>query len=148
MLVRMPNIDGLLLPQVSKICVLLNQAKLLIDSMIDFGFVISAFVPLVCVWIFGLDHLRAVWRVSLGLGVVPAVAVFLWRLSKRPYFSMIYLTKKFSGMQEPEVYKRSSMKHAKVPYLLIFRRYWRSLLAVSATWFIYDVITQVVHYLI
>jgi hypothetical protein len=48
----------------------------------DFGFVVAAFVPLVCLWIFGEDHLEPVWRLSLGLGVVPAVAVFLWRLSK------------------------------------------------------------------
>ncbi len=30
---------------------------------------------------FGENHLRAVWRLSLGLGVVPAAAVFIWRLS-------------------------------------------------------------------
>jgi hypothetical protein len=48
--------------------------------MIDFGFVISAFVPLVLLWIFGMNHLRAVWRVSLGLGVIPALAVLVWRL--------------------------------------------------------------------
>ena len=48
--------------------------------MIDFGFVTAAFVPLVLLWILGLDHLRAVWRVSLGLGVIPALAVLLWRL--------------------------------------------------------------------
>jgi len=51
--------------------------------MIDFGFVIAAFVPLVLLWIFGLDHLRAVWRVSLGLGVIPALAVLIWRLRER-----------------------------------------------------------------
>ena len=50
------------------------------DTMIDFGFVVAAFVPLVLLWIFGMDHLRAVWRVSLGLGVVPALAVLIWRL--------------------------------------------------------------------
>jgi hypothetical protein len=48
-------------------------------------------------------------------------------------------------MDNPESYKRSSMKHAKVPYLLIFRRYWRSLLAVSASWFLYDIISSVPH---
>ncbi|KAG8769128.1 hypothetical protein FRC15_004756, partial [Serendipita sp. 397] len=86
------------------------------NTMIDFGFVISAFTPLVLLWIFGENHLRAVWRGSLGLGVFPAVAVFIWRLS----------------MENPESYKRNSMKHATVPYRLILRRYWPSLLAVSA----------------
>ena len=50
------------------------------DSMIDFGFVVAAFVPLVLLWIFGMNHLRAVWRVSLGLGIIPALAVLVWRL--------------------------------------------------------------------
>ncbi|KAF9488887.1 putative metabolite transporter [Pleurotus eryngii] len=94
------------------------------NSMIDFGFVVSAFVPLVLFWIFGDNHLRAVWRISLGLGVVPAMAVFVWRLS----------------MEEPDRYKKDSMKHAKVPYMLILRRYGVSLAAVSFTWFLYDFI--------
>ncbi|PVF97948.1 MFS general substrate transporter [Serendipita vermifera] len=94
------------------------------NTMIDFGFVISAFVPLVLYWIFRDNHLRAIWRISLGLGFIPAMAVFLWRLK----------------MENPEAYKRSSMKHAKIPYLLILRRYWRSLTAVSLAWFLYDFI--------
>ncbi|KAI0261254.1 metabolite transporter [Gloeopeniophorella convolvens] len=95
------------------------------NSMIDFGFVISSFVPLVLFWIFGNDHLRAVWRLSLGLGVVPAVAVFIWRLN----------------MQNPTHYKKHSMHHARIPYWLIIKRYWVSLSAISLTWFIYDFIT-------
>jgi hypothetical protein len=35
------------------------------------------------------------------------------------------------------------MKHASVPYLLIFRRYWRSLISISAAWFLYDIISFV-----
>lgn len=38
------------------------------------------------------NHLRAVWRLSLGLGVIPAGAVFLWRLR----------------MEEPTVYKQGA----------------------------------------
>ena len=67
---------------------------------------------------FGNNHLRAVWRLSLGLGVVPAVAVFLWRLQ----------------MEEPTRFKKDSMKNAKIPYKLILARYWKGLLAVSLTW--------------
>ncbi|KAF8223841.1 MFS Git1p-related glycerophosphoinositol and glycerophosphocholine permease [Tricholoma matsutake] len=77
------------------------------NTMIDIGFVVSAFVPLVLFWIFGENHLRAVWRLSLGLGVVPALAVFLWRLN----------------MEEPTRFKKDSMKHARIPYWLILRRY-------------------------
>lgn len=96
--------------------------------MIDTGFVISAFVPLVLYWICGPNHLRAVWRLSLGLGFIPAMLVFIWRLS----------------MDEPDSYKKSSMKNVKIPYMLVLRRYWPSLVAISLTWFIYDFITYVV----
>jgi len=95
------------------------------NCMIDFGFVIAAFVPLLLLWIFGEDHLRAVWRGSLGLGVIPALAVLIWRLQ----------------MEEPKLYKKDSMKFVKIPYLLIFKRYWKSLFAICLTWFIYDFIT-------
>ncbi|QRW03638.1 Sugar (and other) transporter [Ceratobasidium sp. AG-Ba] len=74
---------------------------------------------------FGENHLRAVWRGSLGLGVSPALAVLLWRLR----------------MTEPTRYQKDSMRNAKVPYWLIFKRYWRSLAAISLTWFVYDFIT-------
>ncbi|KJA19447.1 hypothetical protein HYPSUDRAFT_204509 [Hypholoma sublateritium FD-334 SS-4] len=94
------------------------------NSMIDFGFVISAFVPLVLFWIFGDNHLNAVWRLSLGLGVIPAAAVFIWRLS----------------MEEPARFRKDSMKHARIPYWLVLRRYGGSLAAISATWFLYDII--------
>ncbi|KIK62448.1 hypothetical protein GYMLUDRAFT_499958 [Collybiopsis luxurians FD-317 M1] len=94
------------------------------NSMIDFGFVISTFVPLVLFWIFGEHHLRAVWRMSLGLGFVPAMAVLLWRI----------------GMKEPERYQKDSMKHSKIPYSLVIRRYWKPLAAVSVVWFLYDFI--------
>jgi len=94
------------------------------NSMIDFGFVVSAFVPLVLYWIFGDSHLRAVWRLSLGLGFIPAMLVFIWRLR----------------MQEPTRYRQDSMKNAKIPYLLIIRRYWVRLAAISVVWFIYDFI--------
>ncbi|KAK0223185.1 MFS Git1p-related glycerophosphoinositol and glycerophosphocholine permease [Armillaria fumosa] len=95
------------------------------NSMIDVGFVISAFVVLVLYWIFGENHLRAVWRLSLGLGVVPALAVFIWRLR----------------MDESERYKKDSMKRARIPYMLVLRRYGGSLAAISFTWFLYDFIT-------
>ncbi|KAH9945300.1 metabolite transporter [Epithele typhae] len=95
------------------------------NTMIDFGFVVSSFVPLVLFWIFGENHLRAVWRISLGLGFIPAIAVLLWRLK----------------MEEPARYKKDSMANAKVPYMLIFKRYGVRLAAISVTWFVYDFIT-------
>lgn len=89
------------------------------------SFVISAFVPLVLLWIFGENHLRIVWRGSLALGCIPALLVFLWRLR----------------MQEPERFAKESMKHVtwkQFPVWLIVKRYWFRLAAISLTWFIYD----------
>ncbi|KAL4062220.1 major facilitator superfamily domain-containing protein [Scleroderma citrinum] len=97
------------------------------NTMIDIGFVVAAFVPLVLYWIFGPNHLRAVWRLSLGLGVIPALAVFFWRLR----------------MEDPDCYKKNSMKTASIPYWLVIKRYWKGLLGLSLSWFIYDFITSV-----
>lgn len=94
------------------------------NCMIDVGFVVASFVPLVLYWIFGPNHLRAVWRLSLGLGVIPALAVLIWRIN----------------MEEPERFRRDSMKNAKIPYWLIIKRYWGGLLAISTSWFLYDFI--------
>ncbi|KII95112.1 hypothetical protein PLICRDRAFT_48080 [Plicaturopsis crispa FD-325 SS-3] len=95
------------------------------NIMNDLGFALSSFVPLVLFWVCGENHLRAVWRLSLGLGTVPAVGVFIWRWN----------------MEEPVRYKESSMKRTQIPYKLVVRRYWRGVLALSAVWFIYDFIT-------
>ncbi|KAH7098614.1 metabolite transporter [Auriculariales sp. MPI-PUGE-AT-0066] len=93
------------------------------NTMIDFGFVIAALVPVILVKIFGENRLSIVWRGSLGLGIFPAIAVFIWRLQ----------------MEEPTRYKEGAMKQ-KVPYWLIFKRYWRGLVGISIVWFIYDFI--------
>ncbi|GAA5899751.1 uncharacterized protein JCM6883_005978 [Sporobolomyces salmoneus] len=96
------------------------------NSAIDIGFVVAAFVPLVCIWIFSEDHLRAVWRVSYGLGLVPAIAILAWRLAI---------------LKEPTTYRNNAIKR-NVPYLLVFKRYWRSILRVSLAWWIYDFIAS------
>lgn len=44
-------------------------------------------------------------------------------------------------MEEPTRYKKDSMRNAKIPYWLIFKRYYRGLIALCITWFIYDFIT-------
>lgn len=87
---------------------------------IDVGFVVSALVSMILVLIFTEDHLKAAWRVALGLGVIPPL-------------SLLYLRIK---LQEPEQFNRQKMQT--YPYLLIFRYYGLRLLVVSTIWFIYD----------
>ncbi|TXT13503.1 hypothetical protein VHUM_00870 [Vanrija humicola] len=95
------------------------------NTMLDFAFAIAWFVALVLLWIFGMHHLRAVWRGILLIGAIPPLVLLIARLF----------------MDEPEAYKKNSMRHTRIPYWLLIKRYWVRLLAVSITWFIYDWIT-------
>ena len=70
----------------------------------------------------GEDHLRAAWRICLGIGIIPPL-------------SLLYLRLK---LQEPEAFKRESLAKAKTPWLLIIKFYWFRLGIVSIIWFIYD----------
>jgi hypothetical protein len=51
--------------------------------MLDLAFAISYFVCLVLLWIFGMNHLNAVWRTTLGLGVVPPLFLLYFRLKMK-----------------------------------------------------------------
>ena len=85
------------------------------NVQIDIGFVVAAFAPLVLVWIFSENHLRAVWRISLGLGVIPPL-------------SLLYLRLK---LEEPEEFKSQSMRDTQVPWKLVIRYVWPAVLADS-----------------
>lgn len=109
-----------------------HQQKLFIwatNTMLDFAFSIAWFVCLVLLWIFGLNHTRAVWRGTLLLGFVPPLILLIARIF----------------MVEPVAYKKNSMRHTKIPYWLIFKRYWVKLAALSVTWFIYNVSNAAEH---
>ncbi|KAI9478295.1 MAG: major facilitator superfamily domain-containing protein [Benjaminiella poitrasii] len=93
------------------------------NFVIDLGYVVSAIVPVILLAIFK-DNLEPVWRLCLGLGVVPPLSVLYFRLK----------------MADSERYRSGAMKK-KVPYLLIFKRYWFRILLSSGLWFIYDFIS-------
>ncbi|KAJ9233608.1 hypothetical protein DTO169E5_6984 [Paecilomyces variotii] len=90
------------------------------NFQIDAGFVVAAIVPMILVLIFTEDHLRAVWRVALGLGVIPPLSLFYLRLK----------------LNEPEEFNRERMH--KYPVWLIIKYYWWRLSVVSLIWFVYD----------
>lgn len=73
------------------------------NFQIDFGFVVAAFVPMVLVLIFTENHLRAAWRVMLGLGVIPPLSLFYLRFK----------------LKEPEEFNRERMH--KYPVWLIVK---------------------------
>lgn len=90
---------------------------------IDWGFVIGAVVPYVVVLITKETNLGLCWRLSLGLGVIPPLLLFLLRLK----------------LKEPEEFQRESMKHVSIPYGLVIKYYWWRLFVVGLIWFLYDV---------
>lgn len=92
------------------------------NCAIDMGFVLGAFVPYILVLIFTEKHLRVVWRMTIGLGVVVPLSLFYFRVK----------------MTEPKAFQRSGGKRAKIPYWLVIKRYWVRLIAISLIWFIYD----------
>jgi MFS family permease len=89
---------------------------------IDWGFVIAALVPLIMVAICGEGRLDIAWRLSFAIGIIPPLLVLYWRLR----------------MTEPLAYQKGAMKNAPTPYWLITKRYWKPMLGISLSWFIYD----------
>ena len=95
------------------------------NVQIDIGFVMSTLIPMIIVLITTENHLRAAWRISLGLGVIPPLSLFYLRLK----------------LKEPEEFNRETMKNTKSPWWLIIKFYWFRLMIVSLIWFIYDFLT-------
>ena len=62
------------------------------------------------------------WRIALGLGAIPPLSVFYFRLK----------------MKEGDRYAADGMRHAKIPYWLVIKKYWTRLIPVSLIWFLYD----------
>ncbi|RYP90020.1 hypothetical protein DL770_003865 [Monosporascus sp. CRB-9-2] len=92
------------------------------NSMIDWGFVIGAFVPYVVAAAAHNTYYSTIWRTSLGIGTVFPLVLFVLRLK----------------LKEPEEFNKNSMKHARTPYWLVLRYYGWRLATVSLIWFIYD----------
>lgn len=69
------------------------------------GFVLANLVPMILVLIFTENHLRATWRVALGLGVLPPL-------------SLLYLRLK---LKEPEEFNRETMKDTHTPWWLVIK---------------------------
>lgn len=75
------------------------------NVQIDLGFVMANLVPMILVLIFTEDHLRATWRVALGLGVLPPLSLFYLRLK----------------LKEPEEFNRETMKDTRTPWWLVIQ---------------------------
>ncbi|TID19195.1 hypothetical protein CANINC_003765 [Pichia inconspicua] len=92
------------------------------NFMIDLGFVMASFVPMVLLWIFREDKLQWVWRLTLGFGAIPPISLFFMRM----FF------------KEGKQFQKLNFKKTKIPFLLILKFYWFRLTIVSVIWFIYN----------
>ncbi|KAJ5930335.1 hypothetical protein N7466_005828 [Penicillium verhagenii] len=97
------------------------------DLSASLGFAFGALVPLLLLLCFHqkVQHYEAVWRVSLAMGAIAPLSIFWFRYR----------------MVVSSAYRKSSMKKQRLPYWLAIKKYWRPLLAVCSTWFIYNYIS-------
>lgn len=70
------------------------------------------------------NHLRAAWRICLGIGVIPPLSLLYFRIK----------------LKEPESFSREKFQK-KTPYWLALKFYGPRLIVVCLIWFIYDFLT-------
>ncbi|TVY90609.1 Glycerophosphoinositol permease [Lachnellula willkommii] len=92
------------------------------DVSATFGFIFGGLVPLLLILCFHQNeaHYHIVWRLALALGAIPPLSIFWFRYK----------------MAVSTAYKKSAAKKQRIPYRLIFKRYWRPLLGCSIGWFL------------
>ncbi|KAI0080258.1 MFS Git1p-like glycerophosphoinositol permease [Panus rudis PR-1116 ss-1] len=94
------------------------------NFVLSFGGPLAVSVFLIVLSAAGENHLQTVWRVCFGIGIILPLTVF--------YFRMRMLNSK--------LYREGAIKR-RVPYYLVFKRYWRSLIGTCGAWFLYDFVT-------
>jgi len=93
------------------------------NFVLSFGGPLASSVFLIVLSIAGENHLPTVWRVCFGVGIVLPLMVLVFRLR----------------MLSSQLYRKGAIKK-RVPYQLVFKRYWRSLIGTCGAW--YDSIVE------
>ncbi|KAK2590216.1 Plasma membrane permease, mediates uptake of glycerophosphoinositol and glycerophosphocholine [Conoideocrella luteorostrata] len=91
---------------------------------LSFGGPFAVSVFLIVLSAAGVDNLSTVWRVCFGIGVILPLTVFYFRLK----------------MLNSKLYRRGAIKR-QVPYGLVIKYYWKSLIGTCGAWFLYDFVT-------
>jgi MFS family permease len=94
---------------------------LVTNFVLALGSPLASSVFLIVLSIAGENHLSTVWRVCFGFGIFLPLMVLVFRLR----------------MLSSKLYRKGAIKR-RVPYHLVFKHYWRSLVGTSGTWFLYD----------
>ena len=88
---------------------------------LSFGGPLAVSVFLIVISAATSKHLSTVWRVCFGIGCILPLTVFYFRIK----------------MLNSKLYRRGAIKR-RVPYLLVLKYYWKSLIGTCGAWFLYD----------
>lgn len=88
---------------------------------LSFGGPLAVSVFLIVLSAAGTNHLSTVWRVCFGIGCLLPLTVFYFRIK----------------MINSKLYRRGAIKK-RVPYRLVMKYYWKSLIGTCGAWFLYD----------
>ncbi|KAL1951681.1 hypothetical protein VTO73DRAFT_830 [Trametes versicolor] len=94
------------------------------NFVLSFGGPLAVAVFLIVLSAAGEDHLPTVWRVCFGIGILLPVTVFFFRMR----------------MMTTVLFRQGAIKR-RVPYWLVLKRYWRTLIGTCGAWFLYDFVT-------
>ncbi|EMD34864.1 hypothetical protein CERSUDRAFT_54709 [Gelatoporia subvermispora B] len=94
------------------------------NFVLSFGGPLAVSVFLIVLSAAGENHLNTVWRVCFGIGILLPLTVFYFRMR----------------MLSPKLYRDGAIKHH-VPYWLVIKRYWKTLIGTCGAWFLYDFVT-------
>ncbi|KAF9015243.1 MFS Git1p-like glycerophosphoinositol permease [Cyathus striatus] len=94
------------------------------NFVLSFGGPLAVSVFLIVLSAAGQSHLQTVWRVCFGIGALLPLTVFYFRIR----------------MLSSKLYQKGAIKR-RVPYILVLRRYWKSLIGTCGAWFLYDFVT-------
>ena len=91
---------------------------------LSFGVPLASSIFLIVLQATTAQHPSTLWRVCFGIGIIFPLTIFYWR------FKMLNST----------LYRRGAIKD-KVPYVLVLRYYWKTLIGTCGAWFLYDFVT-------
>lgn len=91
---------------------------------LTFGVPLASSIFLIVLSAATMKHPSTIWRVCFGIGIVFPLSIFYWRVK----------------MLNSKLYRRGAIRK-QVPYLLVIRYYWKSLIGTCGAWFLYDFVT-------
>ncbi|KAI0931919.1 hypothetical protein AcW1_000807 [Taiwanofungus camphoratus] len=94
------------------------------NFVLSFGGPLAVSVFLIVLSAAGENHLKTVWRVCFGIGIILPLTVFYFRMR----------------MLSPKLFREGAIKRH-VPYWLVLKRYWKALIGTCGAWFLYDFVT-------